>query len=174
MRAVALSAMSQPNPYQPNPYQPIPPGGEPGPVAPLPVRRSGIRWKRIAILGVVGGLLLYGLLWITTSFFSGLSSGRGFGIPQDFPVYSGSTLVGWHKTVSTGGSSVSAAWEVSASADSVTAFYKERLNQAPWAITRANPADGSIEFKRIDGKGRGVIRLYSHGRQTRVEMLLLE
>ena len=61
-----------------------------------------------------------------------------------------------------------------ASLDTVTAFYSDRLNHEPWAVTAKNPVDGTWKFRRTDGKMTGLIRLSGHGQQTRIDVLLLK
>ncbi len=136
--------------------------------------RSRIRWKRVLIISAVGALLVIGALsavaWLGKANVAGT-----FGVPQDFPIYPMATLVGVRETVGTGGTRIDASWEADASLDTVTAFYSQRLNQAPWEITRKNTVDGIWEFRRTDGTVlRGYIQLSGHGQQTRIDVTLLK
>lgn len=123
-------------------------------------RRSGLNWRRILLASGAGAALIIGALWVATTFFTGSNLGRVFGVPQDFPIYPGAGLVGVRENFGSNGSSVIASWEVDAPVDKVTAFYSDRLNQAPWTITQNNPSNGSIEFQRTNGKSRGIIQLF--------------
>ena len=115
----------------------------------------------------MGGLALVGSLQ------KSLSAEGTFGLPQDFPIYPGAGLIGVNENFGTSGTTVNASWDADASLDTVTAFYSERLNQQPWAITAMNPKDGTWKFRRTDGKMTGLIRLSGHGQRTRVDILLL-
>jgi hypothetical protein len=127
---------------------------------------------RILIAAGLGALLILGGLTIASSLAKGWNVGGTFGVPQDFPIYSGAGLIGVNETFSPSGTSVSASWDADASLDTVTAFYSDRLNQQPWAITAMNPADGTWKFRRTDGKMTGLIRLSGHGQRTRIDILL--
>lgn len=150
---------------------PAPIHGEPAPPVIRP-RRSGPNWIRIVIVGTVGGLLLVGGLALAGSLAKGWNAGSTFGVPQDFPIYPGAGLIGVKETLGTNGTSVSASWDASASLDTVTAYYSDRLSQSPWAIVRKNATDGTWEFQRTDGKMRGLIQLSGHGQSTRIDILL--
>lgn len=149
--------------------------GEPAPeIPPVKARRSELNWRRIFLASGVGAALIIGALWVASTFFTGSNLGRVFGVPQDFPIYPGAGLVGVRENFGTNGSSVVASWEVDAPVDKVTAFYEERLNQAPWTINRINTTDGSIEFQRTGSKSQGIIQIFGHGQPTRVDMQLLK
>ena|ERR1700731_758937 len=152
---------------------PGPSQGEPTPPVIRP-RRSGLNWARIAIVGIVGGLLIVGGLALLGSVSKGLNSGGTFGVPPDFPIYPGAGLIGVNENFGSSGTTVNASWDAGASLDTVTAFYVARLNQQPWAITATNPIDGSWKFRRTDGKMSGIIRLSGHGQRTRIDILLLK
>ncbi len=102
----------------------------------------------------------------------GWNVGGAFGVPTDFPVYQGAALIGVKESISSDGTSVSASWDADASLETVTAFYSDRLNQEPWAVTAKNPVDGTWKFRRTDGKMTGLIRLSGHGQRTRIDILL--
>ena len=127
---------------------------------------------RIAIAGTVGGLLIVGGLAAANAAMNGVTTGGMFGVPQDFPIYPGSALLGVNESFGSNGTSVSASWDANASLDIVTVFYSDRLNQQPWAITSTNPVDGTWKFRRTDGKMTGLIRLSGHGQRTRIDILL--
>jgi hypothetical protein len=129
---------------------------------------------RIAIAGTVGGLLIIGGLAAAASLTKGWNTGGAFGVPQDFPIYKGATLIGVKESIGSSGTSVSASWDADASVDTVTAFYADRLNQPPWAITAKNAIDGTWKFRRTDGKMTGLIQLSGHGQQTRIDILLVK
>jgi hypothetical protein len=153
-------------------YAPFPspsPGTTPPVIRP---RRSGPNWIRIAIIGTLGGLLIVGGLAAANSLAKGWNTGGAFGVPADFPVYQGAALIGVKESISSDGTSVSASWDANASLDTVTAFYADRLNRPPWAITAKNPIDGMWKFRRTDGKMTGLIQLSGHGQRTRIDILL--
>ena len=150
---------------------PSPAHGAPTPPAVRP-HRSGPNWVRIAIVGIVGGLLIVGGLAFAGSLAKGWNAGSSFGVPQDFPIYPGAGLIGVKESFGSNGTSVSASWDATASLDTVTAYYADRLNQPPWTIIRKNPSDGTWEFQRTDGKMRGLIQLSGHGQRTRIDILL--
>jgi hypothetical protein len=152
---------------------PGPSQGQPAPPVIRP-RRSGLNWIRIAIIGIVGGLLIVGGLALVGSLEKGLTAGGTFGIPPDFPIYPGAGLIGVNEHIGSSGTTVNASWEADASLDTVTAFYSAQLNQQPWAITATNPVDGTWKFRRTDSKMTGLIRLSGHGQRTRIDVLLLK
>jgi len=106
------------------------------------------------------------------SFAKGWNTGGAFGVPQDFPIYPGAGLIGVKDSIGSNGTSVSASWDANAPVDAVTAYYSDQLNRSPWAIVQKNPADGTWEFQRTDGKMRGLIQLSGHGQRTRIDILL--
>lgn len=116
----------------------------------------------------MGGLALVG------SFEKGWNAGGTFGVPQDFPIYPSAGLIGVKESFGSSGTSVSASWDADASLDKVTAFYSNRLNQSPWAVTAINPTDGTWKFRRTDSKMTGLIQLSGHGQRTRIDILLLK
>jgi hypothetical protein len=123
-------------------------------------------------VGTLGALLILAGLTIANSIAKGWNTGGTFGVPQDFPIYPGAGLIGVNERVGSDGTSVSASWDANGALDTVTAFYSDRLNQQPWAITRKDPTDGTWEFRRTDGKVGGLIRLSGHGQRTRIDILL--
>jgi hypothetical protein len=131
-----------------------------------------MNWIRILIAAGLGALLILGALTISASLAKGWNAGGTFGVPQDFPIYPGAGLIGVNETFHPGGTSVSASWDADASLETVTAFYSDRLNQQPWAITAMNATDGTWKFRRSDGKMTGLIRLSGHGQRTRIDILL--
>jgi hypothetical protein len=137
-------------------------------------RRRGLNWIRITIVGTVGGLLIVGGLAAANSLAKGWNTGGAFGVPQDFPIYQGAALIGVKESIGSDGTSVSASWDADASLDTVTAFYSDRLNNQPWALTAKNPVDGTWKFRRTDGKMTGLIRLSGHGQRTRIDILLIK
>jgi hypothetical protein len=156
-------------------YAPFPAPSQGEPTKPvIRPRRSGPNWIRIAIAGTVGGLLIVGGLALVGSLQKGWSAGGTFGVPQDFPIYPSAGLIGVRENFGTSGTTVNASWDADASLDTVTAFYSERLNQQPWAITAMNPTDGTWKFRRTDGNMTGLIRLSGHGQRTRIDILLLK
>jgi hypothetical protein len=158
-------------------YAPFPSPSQGEPTAGPPVirpRRSGPNWIRITIVGTVGGFLIVGGLALVGSIEKGWNAGGTFGVPQDFPIYPGAGLIGVKENFGSSGTSVSASWDADASLDAVTAFYANRLNQPPWAVTAINPTDGTWKFRRTDGKMTGLIQLSGHGQQTRIDILLLK
>jgi hypothetical protein len=158
-------------------YAPLPAPSQGQPTGPPPVvrpRRARLNWIRIAIVGTVGGLLIVGGLAAAASLSKGWNTASAFGVPQDFPVYKGARLIGVKENIASNGTSVSASWDADASVDAVTAFYEQRLNQQPWAVTAKNPIDGAWKFRRTDGKTAGIIQLSSHGQRTRIDILLVK
>ncbi len=135
-------------------------------------RRRRVNWLRIAIVGTVGGLLIIGGLAALGSAAKGLNAGQAFGVPQDFPIYPGANLLGVNENFSTGATLVRASWDANASLDTVTAFYSSSLNQPPWTVTKMDPASGTWEFRRSDGKMDGLIQLSGHGQRTRIDVNL--
>jgi hypothetical protein len=129
---------------------------------------------RIAIVGTLGGLLIIGGLAAANAVTKGLSTGGMFGVPPDFPIYQGAALIGVNESIGSSGTSVNASWDADASLETVTAFYSDRLNQQPWAVTATNPVDGTWKFRRTDGKMTGLIRLSGHGQRTRIDILLIK
>jgi hypothetical protein len=125
-------------------------------------------------VGTVGGLLIVGGLAAANSLAKGWNTGGAFGVPQDFPIYQGAALIGVKESIGSGGTSVSASWDAEASLDTVTAFYSDRLNHQPWAITAKNPVDGTWKFRRTDSNMTGLVRLSGHGQRTRIDILLIK
>src|SRR5207244_8852351 len=155
-------------------YAPLPASSQGDPMPGSPIvrrRRRGPNWIRIAIVGTVGGLLVIGGLAAANSLAKGWNVGGAFGVPTDFPVYQGAALIGVKESISSDGTSVSASWDADASLQTVTAFYSDRLNQQPWAVTAMNPVDGTWKFRRSDGNMTGLIRLSGHGHRTRTDTL---
>src|SRR5438105_11310199 len=105
----------------------------PGPPVVRP-RPKGLHWKRIIVVGTVGGLLIIGGLAAANSLTKGWNTAGTFGVPLDFPIYPGSALIGVNEKFGSGGTSVNASWDADASLDTVTAFYSDRLNHEPWAV----------------------------------------
>ena len=154
--------------------QHLPSDGQRSPsVTPTPVKRSGLKWKFVLIVGGLGALLVIGAL-VGASTLSKDLNAVAFGVPSGFPVYPAAALVGVNETFSTSGTRVTASWEAAAPSATVESFYSERLNEAPWAITQKNPVDGTWEFRTNDGRVRGYLRLSGHGEQTRVDIVLLK
>lgn len=155
------------NPQPPQPLQqPAPPVSK--------ARGSGIRWKFVLLIAGVGALLVIGALY-GLSALTKVNLAGTFGVPQDFPVYPAARLIGVRENVGTQGTRVDASWQAPDSLDTVTAFYVQRLNQAPWRITQTNRVNGTWEFERTDGtKTQGIIQLSGQGQQTRVDVTMLK
>ena len=158
-------------------YSPLPSPSQGDPTPGLPgirPQRKGLNWIRIAVVGTVGGLLIVGGLAAANSIVKGWNTGGAFGVPQDFPIYQGAALIGVNESIGSNGTSVSASWDADAPLDTVTAFYTNRLNLQPWAVTAMNPVDGTWKFRRTDDKMTGLIRLSGHGQRTRIDILLIK
>jgi len=145
---------------------------------PVPTSGSGkpkssrLNWRRVILVSVIGAAVILAALSVLGWLAKGSNLAGVFGLPSDFPVYPGADLVGVHENFGTNGTVVDASWEVNAPVDEVMAFYSQRLDESPWSLIRANAADGSIEFERSAGQGTGIIELYGHGQQTRVDIQL--
>jgi len=159
-------------------YAPLPVPSQGDPPSGRPVirpRRKNPNWIRIAIVGTVGGLLIIGGLAAANSLAKGVNKAGVSGLPQDLPIYQGASLIRVQESMASDGTSVSASWDAEASVDTVTAFYADRLNRQPWAVTATNPLDGTTwKFRRTDGKMTGLIQLSANGPRTRIDILLIK
>lgn len=137
-----------------------------------PPRRKRVNWLRVAIVGLLGGLLITGGLAALGGVGKGFNTAGAFGVPDDFPRYPAAIMLGVHENFTPGLTTVNASWDADASLDSVTAYYSTKLNQPPWTVTRMDTVDGTWAFRRTDGKMTGLIRLSGHGQRTRIDIRL--
>jgi hypothetical protein len=97
--------------------------------------------------------------------------------PDDFPIFKDAKLTGSVSGEQEGQSGYFVSWETDASADDVTSFYKEALDNDPWQTAGVfSSGEGSvISFARTDGKdlGGGVTVASSDGK-TQISVFLGE
>lgn len=150
-----------------------PAAGQPAPLAPLPVRRSGPNWWLIGGLGCSGLVLLFIVIPLATLFITFVLGAKqgGAAVPSDFPAYPGAHLL---MAIGNPDVGTTAVWTTNAPIDLVDAFYRDRLSQPPWVVMGPASTGRGWRFQRTDGQRvRGEVRVVERTSETAIEMVLV-
>lgn len=125
---------------------------------------TAVAWIALIVLLFVG---FFAVLVPTLQF-----SGQG-DIPSDFPVYPGAQPGSAYSVTNGGCTTVQATWSTSDAADTVEAFYRDRLSSGDWTIT--STVNGRIDFESTSEPPRSgtvYIRGNEFARQTVIDLVV--